>query len=323
MSDGSKKAVKTAVFGNGVVAISKFVGFIFSGSSALLAEAIHSLADTMNQSLLWLGIVRSEKEADKSHHFGYGQERYFWNMVSAVTIFFIGCLYTVNHAYHQLLAEEPYSESGNMLVGMSIIVFAILVEGYSFLVALGEFNSQRKKVGVGFIKYLRDTRDPTTLAVLVEDSVAVLGLFLAALGMGLTWYTGSAVFDGVAAMLIGLLMGFLAVFLGLSNKKYLINLSDVELDEKARAQWELDDRIQAVHKIQSIVLGPQTSMLTAEIELCEEALFKDMTKEEIDRAIVFMKKLTDIKDEFERNVKTGSKQAEHIVLEYVLPSNKS
>ncbi|MDT8377197.1 MAG: cation diffusion facilitator family transporter, partial [Mariprofundaceae bacterium] len=106
MSHGSTKAVLTAVVGNGTVTIAKFIGFAFSGSSALLAEAVHSLADTANQGLLYLGLRRSEKVADARHHFGYGQERYFWNLVSAVTIFFIGCVYTVMHAIDSMAHDH-------------------------------------------------------------------------------------------------------------------------------------------------------------------------------------------------------------------------
>ncbi|HXH73141.1 MAG TPA: cation diffusion facilitator family transporter, partial [Mariprofundaceae bacterium] len=188
MSHGSMKTVLTAVVGNSVVTLAKFVGFAFSGSSALLAEAVHSLADTANQGLLYVGLRRSEREADQHHHFGYGQERYFWNLISAVTIFFVGCVYTVTHAVGQLSeGHEPELS----WIAFGIVGLAFVVEGYSFLVALGEFNRQRREAGKGFIAYFTETRDPTTLAVLIEDTVAVFGLLLALLGMGLSAWTGS------------------------------------------------------------------------------------------------------------------------------------
>ncbi|MDX8401798.1 MAG: cation diffusion facilitator family transporter, partial [Mariprofundaceae bacterium] len=195
MAHGSEKAVLTAVAGNGAVTAAKFVGFTFSGSSALLAEAVHSLADTANQALLWFGLRRSRRQADEEHHFGYGQERYFWNLVSAITIFFIGCVYTVMHALEQL--EQGHHPELSWLA-FGIVAFAFVVEGYSFLVALTEFNRQRREEGMDFVAFFVETRDPSTLAVLIEDSVAMLGLLLALVGMGLSAWTGNAVFDAVA-----------------------------------------------------------------------------------------------------------------------------
>jgi len=171
---GSKKTVVTAIIGNGIVTVAKFFGFILSGSSALLAEAVHSLADTMNQCLLYLGLRRSERLADTRHHFGYGQERYFWNLVSAVTIFFLGCVYTVLHAISQLSENHAPELSW---ISFGIIGLAFVVEGYSFLVALMEFRAQAAQEGKSLRLYFVQTRDPTTLAVLIEDAVAVMGWF--------------------------------------------------------------------------------------------------------------------------------------------------
>ncbi|MFC1537186.1 cation diffusion facilitator family transporter, partial [Pseudomonadota bacterium] len=246
MSHGSKKAVLTAVVGNGTVTIAKFIGFSFSGSSALLAEAVHSLADTANQALLYLGLRRSERAADDRHHFGYGQERYFWNLVSAVTIFFVGCVYTVMHALDSI--KDGHQPELSVLA-FSIIGFAFLVEGYSFLVALAEFNPQRKEKGCSFFAYFRESNDPTTVAVLIEDFVAIVGLLLAAVGMGISAYTGSSLFDGIAALAIGVLMGFLAFFLASVNKKFLINAADPNMDMVVTGIWKSDERIQRVQRV--------------------------------------------------------------------------
>lgn len=312
MSHGSMKTVLTAVVANASVTVAKFVGFAFSGSSALLAEAVHSLADTANQGLLYVGLRRSEREADQHHHFGYGQERYFWNLISAVTIFFIGCIYTVLHAIEQLRdGHEPEIS----WVAFGIVGLAFIAEGYSFLVAFGEFNRQRKAVGKGFAAYFAETRDPTTLAVLIEDTVAVFGLLLALAGMTLSAWTGSAVFDGVAAILIGLLMGFLAMFLARTNRKYLINRSDAALDATARRLWEADPSVQRIQRISSIVLSPDESVLMAEIELREEAMFAQMSDAEIRQAIRFMNRLHDIRRSLEEKVQQEHPDAEDIFIE--------
>ncbi len=316
MSHGTEKAVVTAVAANGAVTAAKFVGFAFSGSSALLAEAVHSLADTANQALLWFGLKRSRRQADEDHHFGYGQERYFWNLVSAITIFFIGCVYTVMHAIGQL-------ESGHQpelsVLAFGIISFAFVVEGYSFVVALAEFNRQRRAEGMAFFEYFAETRDPSTLAVLIEDSVAILGLALALLGMGLSAATGQAVFDAVAALLIGLLMGGLAMFLAATNRKFLLNHSDERVNDVARDVWRADPSVQDVLRVNSIVLSPEDTLLMGEVEIREESLFAEMSEEEVRQAVRFMKKMDAIRRSLEEEVRRIRPEARHIFIEFALP----
>jgi len=319
MSHGSTKAVITAFAANAMVTVAKFVGFALSGSSALLAEAVHSLADTANQGLLYLGLRRSARQADEEHQFGYGQERYFWNLISAVTIFFLGCAYTLMHAMEQLQHGHTPELS---LLPFLIIGFAFLMEGYSFSVALIEFKQQCKAAGKTFREYLTETRDPTTLAVLIEDSAALLGLVIALIGMGMAAYTGSAVFDGIAAICIGLLMGGLAFFLASTNRKYLLNHANEEVDEIAAQLWQADDQVQHVHRINSIVLSPQDTLLMAEVELREEAIFADMTQEEISRAIRFMHKLDDIRRSLEDDVSRVAPETKHIFIEFNTPQDK-
>ncbi len=320
MSHGSTKAVVTAVIANGLVTVAKFIGFAFSGSSALLAEAIHSLADTANQALLYLGLKRSQRVADVKYHFGYGQEQYFWNLVSAITIFFLGCVYTVMHSLEQLKhGHEPEMS----WIAFGVIGFAFVVEGYSFLVAFKEFTRQRKEEDMGFMQYVRETRDPTTLAVLIEDTVAVLGLLFALVGMSLAVYTGSPLFDVGAALGIGLLMGFLAFFLAATNKKYLLNVSDGEINQVALDAWTKDNRVQDVRHIHSIVISPNESIVMAELELREEELFRDMSEEEVQQAIRFMQRLDNVRGSLEEAVSKESEEAKYIYIEFTgLPEKK-
>jgi len=310
------KAVLTAIAGNGAVTLAKFTGFLISGSSALLAEAVHSLADTANQCLLYLGLRRSQRLADTEHQFGYGQERYFWNLISAVTIFFLGCAYTILHAVEQL-HDEHVPEMG--WIPFAIIGFSLLVEGYSWLVALMEIRRQAAEANRPLRKYVLETRDPTTLAVLIEDSAAVLGLLLAFAGILLTATTGSAVFDGVAAIFIGILMGVLAWFLAATNRKFLLNRTDDEVNEVAMRLWEADEQVQKVQRVNSIVLSPTDTLLMAELELREEAMFADMSEEEIAHAIRFMHKLDAIRRELEGDVSRIAPEARHIFIEFTVP----
>ncbi|MDQ7011909.1 MAG: heavy metal transporter, partial [Mariprofundaceae bacterium] len=196
-----------------------------------------------------------------------------------------------------------------------IIGLAFVLEGYSFVVAATEFNRQRKEAGKGFFEYFAETRDPTTLAVLIEDTVAVLGLLLALAGMSLAAWTGLLLFDAIAAILIGLLMGALALFLARMNRKYLLNISDPGLDRAAREIWQKDERIQAVHRVNSIVLSPDESVLMAEVELREEAMFANMSKAEIRQAIRFMRRLHDIRRSLEGKVQQSIPHAKDIFIE--------
>jgi len=319
MSDGSSKAVVTAIFGNSIVTVAKFIGFAFSGSSALLAEAVHSLADTANQCLLYLGLKRSQRKADTRHHFGYGQERYFWNLISAVTIFFLGCAYTIMHAVEQIRHGHNPEISW---IPFAVIGIAFVVEGYSFFVALKEFLRQSKHAGKTFREYLVETRDPTTLAVLIEDSVAMLGLVFALVGIGLSFWTGSAIFDGIAAICIGLLMGALAYFLAATNRKYLLNHSDDEVNDVASQLWRADEQVQTVQRVNSIVLSPEETLLMAEVELREEAIFADMSEAEIAQAIRFMHKLNAIRRSLEEDVARVAPEAKHIFIEFASPQDK-
>jgi len=320
MSHGSTKTVLTAIVANSLVTTAKFFGFAVSGSSALLAEAVHSLADTANQALLYLGLRRSARKADTDHQFGYGQEQYFWNLVSAVTIFFLGCVYTVMHSVEQLRHDHVPELSW---IPFAILGFAFVAEGYSFLVALTEFKRQSREAGKSFRTYLVETRDPTTLAVLIEDSVAVLGLAVAVIGMGLAAWTGSAIFDGIAAICIGLMMGGLAFYLAAMNRKYLINHSNNEVDAIARQVWQADDQVQHVARVNSIVLSPVDTLLLAEIELREETIFSDMTEAEIDQAIRFMRKLDTIRRAMEDDVTRLAPDTKDIFIEFMMPNNAS
>ncbi len=311
--------VMAAVVGNLVVTIAKFAGFAISGSSAMLAEALHSLADTMNQGLLWVGLERSKRRADAEHQFGYGQERYFWSLVSAITIFFLGGGYTIMHAVEQLLAgaHAPMHWSSLAILGV-----AFVVESFTLAVAVREFNRQRRAAGRSFRAWLTETRDPTTLAVMVEDSVAVVGVAVAAAGILLADRLRLDWFDPAAAIVIGLLMGGLAIFLANLNRGYLISHADPELNELAMRAWREDPRVERVERVNSIVLGPDVSLLMAEVELREEAMFEDMSDEEVKQLTLFMQRLDAIRRELEAGVRERAPRARAIFLEFTLPGGK-
>jgi zinc transporter 9 len=248
---GSARAVIAAVVGNGSIAVLKIGAFVVSGSGAMLAEGIHSIADTMNQALLWLGIARSRRRADPKHPYGYGAERYFWALVSAMGIFVLGCGVTVYHGIHQLM--HPTMPEVGWLT-WAVLAVSALVEGGVLALALKDANTRRE--GKSWRHFLASSSDPTLLAVIFEDTVAVGGVFVAAAGIGLSLQTGWSGFDGVASIIIGLLLGALALALALKNKELLIGRSAApEIEEKIRKIVHQDKAVSKVLALKTRVLA--------------------------------------------------------------------
>lgn len=217
----SGKAVVFALVGNTVLTITKFIAYMLSGSNAMLAEAIHSGADTGNQALLLIGIKKSEKEASSTHQFGYKKDQFIWALLSAAGIFFIGCGVTVTHGVHALLSPHEHEPVG--WVTVAVLAFSFVLDGYVLSTAVKELNHKRN--GVGWIKFLKTTDDTTTVAVLFEDGAATLGVVFAAIGIFATQYLHLLWADAAATIAIGLLLGAVAIFLAKQNRDYLLDRS--------------------------------------------------------------------------------------------------
>ncbi len=277
--DGSLKVVLTAVGANVLVTVGKTAGWLLSGSPSMLAESIHSLADVANQCLLWVGIRHGDRGSDRNYPAGRGRARYLWNLISAMGIFFIGFGVTTYHGFHELFAGGEGGEKGGT-IALVILLLALVVEGWSFAVAYREVDAQRG--GRSWGRLLKETEDPTSLGVLLEDTVAVLGILTALAGLGASVIFGLHVFDAVASIVIGLLLGAMAVFLSQVNGRLLIGHAVAEIEEgRIRAFLESRPEIAAVTSLSTLVIGPDRWRLTAEIEL-EPAIFVDRTKLEED-----------------------------------------
>ena len=216
MKGGSSTAVYAAIIGNSIVMIGKFIAFFFTGSAAMLSEGIHSFADVSNQCLLALGISRSQKTPDEMHPYGYVRERYIWALISAVGIFFLGCGVTVYHGISTLIDPNPVSD---FTLAFVVLGFAFVVEAITLFVAISAVADEAKKNKQSFLTYLKRGSDPTGVAVILEDSAAISGVIIASTGLLLTYYTGNTVFDSMATILIGLLLGLVAVFYYISYKR--------------------------------------------------------------------------------------------------------
>ena len=196
MATGSTKAVFGAILANVLIAVSKFVAAFFTGSSAMVSEGIHSLVDSTNGLLLLLGIKRSKKKATTQHAFGYGLEIYFWSFVVAIFVFALGGGVALYEGIHHLI--EPKSAEGNPWWNISVLVIAMLIEGSSLLYALKTFNA--KNTSVGFIDSIRQSKDAATFSVIIEEIAALMGLFIALLGVLLVLFTGNIIFDAKAGI---------------------------------------------------------------------------------------------------------------------------
>jgi len=219
-------SVTLSIATNTAIAASKGFGWLVTGSPTLFAETIHSLADVGNQVLLKVGEVRGRAGPDRFHPFGRGQEKYFWALVSAVSVFFVGCGINIYHGVHAWLnpgRSEPFTP---LVVGLLLIALAL--ESWTFMVAFKE---------IGGARGLRENRDNVTvLAVLLEDAVALLGIVLTLIVAGVSIVAGPhPEFDALVAIVVGVLLGAMALFLAALNRRLLIDTSDIELDRAAEA----------------------------------------------------------------------------------------
>lgn len=217
MATGGTKAILAAMLANGGIAIAKFVAYVVTGSASMLAESIHSVADTSNQGLLLLGGRRARRVADDRHQFGYGRERYFWAFVVAMVLFALGGLFSIYEGVEKI--RHPHEvESLGWAIG--VLIFAVVAEGLSFRTAIVE--SRRVKGDRKWWEFIRRSRSPELPVVLLEDAGAMIGLVLALIGVGLTALTGDALWDGIGTLGIGVLLVAISIVLTIEMKSLLI-----------------------------------------------------------------------------------------------------
>ena len=219
-------SVIAALLGNTLVTILKVVASSITLSASMFAESVHSFADTLNQSLLLVGLKRSKKPADHIRGYGYGIERFFWSLISACGILFIGAGVTVYHSINSLLHMDAHTESTISVVSMVVLVVALIIEGVTLYLALKELANGKKLTKKSF-----KNADPIVLAVVYEDGAAVLGVIIAIIAQLLAVYTGHHEYDAIGGIIVGLILGFLAVLLIMKNYHYIIGKS---IDEEVR-----------------------------------------------------------------------------------------
>jgi cation diffusion facilitator family transporter len=276
MASGSKKVIFAALAGNAMIALTKFAAAAFTGSSAMLSEAIHSLVDTGNQLLLLHGLKRSVRPADRMHPFGYGREIYFWAFVVALLIFSIGAGVSIYEGIHKILHPRPVESPW---VNYIVLGLSILFEGGSFLVAFRQFGEMRK--GRSFWAAARACKDPAVFIVLFEDMAAMAGLLIALAGLLAAQYLNMPRMDGVASAAIGLLLAAVAVFLTRETKGLIIGeTADPEVIAGIEKLALASPAVQSINELRTMHMGPTDILLALSLDVHD-----NLTGGEIEKAI--------------------------------------
>jgi cation diffusion facilitator family transporter len=273
-ASGGTKAIIAALLANAGIALAKFVGYLVTGSSSMLAEAVHSVADTSNQGLLLLGGKRAQRVATAEHPFGYGRDRYFYSFVVALLLFSLGSVFALYEGIHKLESEEPLTSP---LVAVIILVVAIGLEGFSFRTAIAE--SRPLKGRLSWWGFIRQSKSPELPVVLLEDFGALIGLVLALLGVGLSVLTGNPVFDALGTIAIGVLLGVIAVILIVEMKSLLIGEgASAPVLGRIVGAIEEGGLVQRVIHIRTQYLGPEELLVAAKIALQPCTTIEDVAR---------------------------------------------
>ncbi|GLI26885.1 transporter [Agromyces rhizosphaerae] len=260
-TSGGTRAILAAFLANLGIAITKFIAWIFSGSSSMLAEGVHSLADAGNQLLLIWGGRQARRKADQEHPFGYGRERYVYAFVVAIILFSVGGVFSIYEGIEKLADPHPLEV---WWLPLLVLAIAMVLEGFSLRTAIVESNKTRGDRS--WFQFVRRAKAPELPVVLLEDVAALIGLVLAFIGVGLTVLTGNGVWDAVGTLAIGTLLIVVAIVLGIETKSLLVgegaNPRDLEAIEAAVLEG---DEVERIIHMKTLYLGPEELMVAAKI----------------------------------------------------------
>jgi cation diffusion facilitator family transporter len=271
---GGRRAIVAALFANLGIAIAKFVGYLATGAASMLAEAVHSVADSSNQALLLWGSNAARREPTEEHPFGFGQERYFWSFVVALVLFSLGSLFAIYEGVNKL--QHPHALA-SPLWAVAILVVAIGLETFSFRTAVVESRPLLR--GRSWWRFIRTSKQPELPVVLLEDLGALVGLCLALAGVGLAALTGDARWDALGSIAIGALLGVIAVVLAIEMKSLLIGEAAApENQQKIRAALLADEAVRRVIHLRTLHQGPDQLLVAAKVEFAGELPFRDVAQ---------------------------------------------
>jgi cation diffusion facilitator family transporter len=295
-AEGGSKAIAAALAANLGIAVAKFVAFAFTGSASMMAEGVHSLADSGNQGLLILGNSRSRRAETRRHQFGYGRERFFYAFIVAVVLFTVGALFSLYEGWHKV--SDPH-DIEDPAWAFAVLGLGIVLEGLSFRTAIKESNRTRGEQS--WVSFIRRARAPELPVVILEDLAALVGLVVALVCVALAVISGNGVFDGVGSIVIGVLLAFVAVVLAVETKSMLIGESAVaEIEQKIVAELESVEEIDRVIHLRTLHIGPEELLVAAKI-----AVTHDDTAAEVARGI----------DAAESRIRAAVPTARHIYIE--------
>jgi len=264
MSSSSNKAINAAIIANVAIAAVKFVGYGFTGSSAMLSEGIHSLVDTGNGALLVLGLRLSRRPADETHPFGYGKELYFWTLIVALLVFILGGGLSIMEGFHHFRDPVPLQHPGWNYV---ILAFSCMFEGYALTVSLREFR--RVQGDLPLWKAIRQSKDPSVFTIILEDTAAVIGLAVAFLGILLSHTFQVSRWDGAASVAIGMLLVVVALFLMAESKALLVGEgADRQTLRSIRQLTQSDPGVERAGYPMTMHFGPHNILLTMNVQFC-------------------------------------------------------
>lgn len=295
-TEGGTKAVIAALLANSGIAISKFVAFAITGSTSMLSEAIHSVADSFNQVLLLIGGKRSKRVADEQYQFGYGRVRYVYGFMVAIVLFMVGGIYSLYEGWHKWTHPEPVN---NHWIAIGVLTIAIILESFSLRTAVHETNKVRGKRS--FAKFVRDARQPELPVILLEDFGALVGLVFAMLGVSFAVITDDGRWDGMGAMAIGTLLIIVAIILTREMSAMLVGEGALpEEYDAVKAALESAPLVERVIHLRTLHVGPDTLLVGAKI-----AIRRCDTAQEIAEGI----------DEAERLLRLAVPSAQYVFLE--------
>lgn len=260
-ASGGTKAIIAALLANLSIAVAKFVAAFFTGSSSMLAEGIHSVADSGNQLLLLIGGKRAQRSSTREHPFGYGRERYFYAFVVAVVLFTIGAVFSLYEGFHKLSSKEGL-ESPTW--AFAVLIFAIIAEAFSFRTAIKESNAVRGSQS--WVAFVRRAKSPELPVILLEDLGALLGLIFALFGVSMAVVTGNPVWDAIGTLMIGVLLAVIAVILAIETKSLLLGEGATpEMERQIHAALESAEEVERVIHMRTLHLGPEELLVAAKI----------------------------------------------------------
>ncbi len=278
-ASSSTKVIIAALIGNSLIAITKFVAAFLTGSSAMLSEGIHSLVDTGNQFLLLHGMKQAKKPPDDEFPYGHGKEIYFWSFVVAILIFALGSGISLYEGVHHILHPQPIS---NPMINYIVLGFALLFEGSALLFALREFKAA--KGSLGYIEAVQKGKDPSLFVVVFEDSAAMLGLMVAFLGVVMAQVTGNFIFDGIASVIIGLILAGTAWWMAVETKSLLIGESaNLPIRQGINELVDEIDEIEVVNEALTMHMGPDFILVNISADFTS-----GITSDDVERSIAVL-----------------------------------